>query len=106
MIYAKLNMNTEVIKIDGETYCAYCGKKVKPDTEIDHYETTEYYHCDCEKALKEIWVKQEIKKSTDEYKQKLIQLENQFPSIEYKVEKKDVLCKIEHPSKNIKSKNK
>ena len=61
MIRATLDIYTKHLRANGKTYCAYCGKEINPDIEIDHGETTEYYHCHCEDALKEIEIKQKIK---------------------------------------------
>ena len=91
MIRAKLEMNTEHIVANNECYCAYCGKKIEPDTEIDHREETHYYHCDCEDAKKEIFIRKETERITNEFKKNIMELESQWPMIRYGVEKRDVL---------------
>lgn len=88
MIYARLNYNTKHLNVDGKKYCAYCGQEIKPDTEIDHHETTEYFHCNCEDALKEIKVYQEIKKlrlESKEITKKIYELEEQYPKPLFKL---------------------
>ena len=90
MINAKLPYNTKSLKIDGKRYCVYCGQEIKPDTEIDHHETTEYFHCDCEDALKEIKIYQEIKKLQLENQnivRKIYKLEEQYPKPLFKLVK-------------------
>ena len=46
------------VTVFDKAYCVYCGKEIQPDTEIDHHETCDYYHCDCEDAKKEIALQQ------------------------------------------------
>ena len=94
MTRAQLEMNTENIVVNGDVCCAYCGRKIKPDTEIDHHEVTEYYHCDCEDAKKEIYVRQERKKIMDEYRRNIEWLDSQYPKPKFKAEKRDILIKI------------
>lgn len=91
MIRAKLEIDTESIKVNGEIHCAYCGKKIEPDTEIDHGDRYEYHHCDCPDAKMEIYIKQEKKRITEEYKKSIMNLEEMMPKVKYQVERKDVL---------------
>ena len=60
MINAKLSYSTKNVDINNKKYCLYCGKEIQPDTEIDHHESYNYYHCDCKDALKEIKIRNEI----------------------------------------------
>ncbi|WQJ53438.1 MAG: hypothetical protein [Wendovervirus sonii] len=60
MINAKISKNTKNLFLNNKHYCAYCGKEILPDIEIDHGDRTEYYHCDCVFALKEIDIQSEI----------------------------------------------
>ena len=94
MIRAKLKMNTEHIVANKECYCAYCGKKIEPDTEIDHHKETHYYHCDCEDAKKEIFIMQEKERITNKFKKDMMELDNQWPEKKYDVEKREVLVEI------------
>lgn len=48
------------VRCSEKVYCAYCGKEIQPDSEIDHGEVRDYYHCDCEDALKEIEIIKKI----------------------------------------------
>lgn len=91
MIRANLEMNTEHIVVNKEYYCAYCGKKIEPDTAIDHYDETHYYHCDCEDAKKEIFIRREKERITNEFKKNIMELESQQPKKRYDVEKREVL---------------
>ena len=90
MIYARLNYNTKHLNVDGKKYCAYCGQEIKPDAEIDHHETTEYFHCDCKDALKEIKISQDITKLKLEINNityKIFELEKQYPKPHFKLTK-------------------
>lgn len=89
MIRAKLDYSTQFIGLEDGYYCVYCGKKIKPDTEIDHHEVTEYYHCDCEDALKEIEVHNNIERLKKELKDWL----NKYPEPKYKIDTKRTLVK-------------
>ena len=60
MMSANLSYNTLSIKHNGKVYCAYCGKEIEADLKIDGYDSYEYYHCNCEDAMKEIEVRKEI----------------------------------------------
>ena len=71
MIRAKLPYDTKhfqtyrkegSVTVFDKAYCVYCGKEIQPDTEIDHHETCDYYHCDCEDAKKEIALQQDIER--------------------------------------------
>ena len=88
---ANLEIDTEAIKVNGEIHCAYCGKKIEPDTEIDHHEETHYYHCDCEDAKKEIFITQEKQRITNKFKQDMKNLDEQWPDAKYTVKKTEVL---------------
>ena len=91
MIRAKLEMNTVNIRLDdGKHYCTYCGKEIKPDTEIDHHVETEYYHCDCKDALEEIRICKEIA----EHERQIGRLRNEFPVPRYQGVIKKVIEKI------------
>lgn len=82
MISAKLQINTKFIYIDSNhVYCAYCGKEISPDTEIDHHEVTNFYHCDCPDALKDIEIQQEI----NHHRAEIDKLSSSFPAPKYKV---------------------
>ena len=75
---------------DGKIYCAYCGKEIPADTEIDHHEETNYYHCDCEDALEEIRIRKEIA----EHERQIEKLRNMFPVPRYQSAVKIVIEKI------------
>lgn len=94
MIHAKIERDTKFITIDGHNYCAYCGKEIKPDTEIDHYETYNYYHCDCPDALKQIKIEDEIKTLNIKHKKDLSVLEAQLPKLKFERITKTTLKKI------------
>ena len=53
MIRAKKARNTKHFMHNGEAYCEYCGQKITPDCESDHYEVIKYYHCVCDDAIKQ-----------------------------------------------------
>ena len=93
MVRAKLEYTTRNIRGEGKVFCAYCGKEIRPDTEIDHYETCDYYHCDCEDALKEIDIHNAIRQKEKEIEE----LERSMPKIKYtiKVVKKEIVKIIE-----------
>ena len=91
---AKLEIDTEAIKVNGEIHCAYCGKKIEPDTEIDHGDTYDYHHCDCEDARLEIQLKNDIKFLDADYKRRRFELENRLPKRKYKVEKTEIATLI------------
>jgi len=97
MIHAKLPLNTKYLYFDNKVYCAYCGKEIQADTEIDHYETTEYYHCDCNDARHEIDLIRQIQKKKEELKQiknELSELEKAKNTIPVKYEVKQVIAKV------------
>lgn len=75
---------------DGKIYCAYCGKEIPADTEIDHHEETNYYHCDCEDALEEIRIRREI----TEHERQIVKLSNEMPEPKYQGMFRKVLEKI------------
>ena len=60
---------------NNERYCAYCGKKIEAD-----WDYTNFYHCDCEDALKEIAIKKKIS-----------ELRKEMPSPKYELTKKTVI---------------
>lgn len=91
MIRANLEYTTHNIILDECHYCAYCGKPIEPDVEIDHGDRTEYYHCNCENAMKEIGLMKEIKAYKD--KIRMLQAEIPKPRYESKTIKKLVLKK-------------
>ena len=71
MMCAKIPYNTKHIKHNGEILCAYCCNKIEPDIEVDGYDSWDYYHCNCEDALKEIEIHNEIiklEKEIEKYK--------------------------------------
>lgn len=94
MIRAKLEIDTRTVTVNGEIHCVYCGKKIEPDTEIDHHETYSYYHCDCEDAKKEIFIRQEKERLTEKFKQDMKDLDNQWSEEKYKVKNREVLVEI------------
>ena len=79
MIYAKLPYNTKNIHCNHKVYCSYCGREIHPDTEIDHNEVCEYYHCDCEDAMTEIRIHKEV----ETLKAQIKRLEAQYPEAKY-----------------------
>lgn len=79
MINAKLDYNTKSIKHNGKVYCAYFGSEIKHDTEIDGYDSWDYYHCDCEDALKEIEIANQIK----EVEKEINRLKGSMPKVKY-----------------------
>lgn len=90
MIRAKLERSTKNLNIDGVHYCAYCGKEIKPDSEIDHHEQTDYYHCDCPDALKEI----EIDRRLAELKKERVMLEEEMPRVKFAIVEKQEICRL------------
>lgn len=88
MICAKKARNTKHFMHNGEAYCEYCGQKITPDCESDHYEAvTEYYHCDCDDAIKQMGIEDKIKEI---YRTQIIPLQNSLPEIKYALEAKTV----------------
>ena len=81
MIRAKLEQNTCYLENDGKVHCVYCGNEILPDVEIDHGERTNYYHCQCENALKELKIKEEIKN----HELAIKNLMSIFPKPKYKI---------------------
>ena len=63
---------------NNERYCAYCGKKIEAD--YDYEIDTNFYHCDCEDALKEIAIIEKIG-----------ELGKEMPSPKYELTKKTVI---------------
>ena len=63
---------------NNERYCAYCGKKIEVDRDYEIY--TDFYHCNCEDALKEIAIKKKIG-----------ELRKEIPSPKYELTKKTVI---------------
>lgn len=90
MIHAKKSRNTKHFMHNGEAYCEYCGQKITPDCESDHYEITKYYHCDCDDAIKQMDIEDKIKKI---YETQILPLRNSFPEVKYTLETKTV-CEI------------
>lgn len=90
MIRAKKARNTKHFMHNGEAYCEYCGQKITPDCEIDHYEVIEYYHCDCDDAIKQMDIEDKIKEI---YETQITPLRNSFPEIKYALGTKTV-CEI------------
>lgn len=93
MRYAKLSKHTEHIFFENKMRCAYCGKEIKPDVEIDHGEITEYYHCNCEDAQKQLEIDTKKGKLASEYHQKLLDLERAYPKAKYEIRKETVFAK-------------
>ena len=87
MISAKLEYNTKSIKTEGKVFCAYCGKEIHPDREIDEgYYDYDYYHCDCEDALKEIEIQKQIeskKKDIRAIEAEINRLIHSMPQVHY-----------------------
>ena len=75
---------------NGEAYCEYCGQKITPDCESDHYEVIEYYHCDCNDAIKQMDIEDKIKEI---YRTQILPLRNSFPEVKYTLQTKTV-CEI------------
>ncbi len=90
MIRAKLEYNTNHLNYYNKCYCSYCGKEIKADTEIDNHESFDYYHCDCEDALKEIELYKEIKK----LEERIIELKSSMPKAKYGIVKKVLIEEI------------
>ena len=72
---------------NGEAYCEYGGKKIAPDCESDHYEVTEYYHCDCDDAIKQMDIEDKIKEI---YRTQIVPLQNSLPEAKYALKSKTV----------------
>ena len=87
MRWAKKARNTKHFMHNGEAYCEYCGQKITPDCESDYYEVTEYYHCDCNDAIKQMDIEDKIKEI---YRTQIIPLQNSLPEIKYALETKTV----------------
>lgn len=87
MIRAKRARNTRHFMHNGEAYCEYCGQKITPDCESDHYEVTEYYHCTCDDAIKQMDIEDKIKEI---YRTQITPLRNSFPKIKYALGTKTV----------------
>lgn len=90
MIHAKNARNTKHFMHNGEAYCEYCGQKIMPDCESDHYEVIEYYHCTCDDAIKQMDIEDKIKEI---YRTQIMPLRNSFPKIKYALGTKTV-CEI------------
>ena len=81
MINAKLSISTKYIDLDGNKYCSYCVKEIKPDIEYsyeDRYEFS-YYHCDCKDALLQMELEDKINNMSKE----IDKIKKQFPSVKY-----------------------
>ena len=89
-IDAKLGFNTQHFEYDRKVHCAYCNKEIEPDSAWDDYDREDFYHCDCEDALKEIDILKQISKK----KQEIKSLECQIPKRKYVVKKKEIIEKI------------
>lgn len=88
MIRAKLEYSTKNLDLNQKKYCIYCGKEIESDSEIDHNEYTNYYHCDCEDALKEIEIHKKIMQLKEEIKLKeneIKKLNDSIPKNKYAV---------------------
>jgi len=81
MVRANIEAFTQLIRIGDTRYCAYCGKEMKPDIEIDHGDRTDYWHCDCPDALEEI----RIQRKVDELEREARRLEETIPKPKYRV---------------------
>lgn len=88
----KLGYNTQHFEHEHKIYCAYCCKEIKPDVAWDDYDEINYYHCDCEDALKEIELLKEIRNKKEEIES----LERQIPKRKYLSRKKWVIDKVEN----------
>lgn len=95
MIRAKIPQDTKHFTINGVVHCSYCGKEIQPDTEIDHHETCDYYHCDCKDAQKELWVRKECKRVTEECRKQLEDLGKQYPKEKFKAETVETIVSID-----------
>ena len=89
-MHAKLGLNTQHFVYGHKVHCAYCNKEIEPDSAWDDYDREDFYHCDCEDALKEI----DILKQINQKKREIKSLEYQIPKIKYIVKKKDIIEKI------------
>ena len=87
MRWAKKARNTKHFMHNGEAYCEYCGQKITPDCESDHYEVIKYYHCDCDDAIKQMDIEDKIKEI---YRTQILPLQNSLPEIKYALETKTV----------------
>ena len=75
--------DTRYISINADKYCAYCGRKIEVKEEIDHYQTYQWYCCDCEDAQKEHQISLQI-----------AALRQQYPEPKYKITAKPVIEKL------------
>ena len=77
--------NTQGIKHNGVLYCQYCGKPLEHFEDWDRYESTDYYNCNCEDAMKEF-----------EYNLAINYLKNNMPKPKYKLKTTVELTKIKN----------
>lgn len=87
-----MKMDTRHISYNGKIYCAYCGKEIKPDCDYDHYDVDTYWHCDCDDALKEIEIAEDISKLkveitllTKDLNNRISELVKSRPKVKYEV---------------------
>lgn len=99
MISSRIARDTKCIELYGKHYCAYCGEELEAYREIDHYDVTEYYCCECDDAKLELKLQDEIR----ELKYKISCIEYEFPKERYKITTKTILEEIpgDNKSKNI-----
>lgn len=78
------------MNINGKHYCAYCGKEIPEDITWDDHERYEYYHCDCDGALLELKIEDEI----NELRKQIKTLERSKPKTRFKIDNSPRLKKV------------